>query len=95
MPVIPHFTNECLENIDVNESLEWPTYDEKLLEDEKIDFVVQINGKKRAILKVKRDIDEDNLLNLIKENESLKKYVKNEIIKKQIFVKNRLINLII
>ena len=94
-PVIPHFSNECLESINLNKKIIWPSYDEKLVVDEKIDFVIQINGKKRGILKVKRDIDETSLLNLIKENENLKKYVDAKTIKKKIFIKNRLINLII
>ena len=94
-PVIPHFSNECLESINLNKKIIWPSYDEKLVVDEKIDFVIQINGKKRGILKVKRDIDETSLLNLIKESENLKKYVNAKTIKKKIFIKNRLINLII
>ena len=94
-PVIPHFSNECLESINLNKKIIWPSYDEKLVVDEKIDFVIQINGKKRGILKVKRDIDETSLLNLIKESENLKKYVDTKTIKKKIFIKNRLINLII
>ena len=94
-PVIPHFSNECLENINFKKEFIWPSYDEKLVVDEKIDFVIQINGKKRGVLKVKRDIDETSLLNLIKGNENLKKYVDAKTIKKQIFIKNRLINLII
>ena len=60
----------------------------------KIDFVVQINGKKRGLLKVKRDIDEANVLNLIKESENYKKYIGTGNIKTNI-CKNRLINLII
>ncbi len=94
-PIIPHFSNECLQNINFKEEIIWPSYDDKLIINEKIDFVIQINGKKRGILKVKRDIDEANLLNLINEEESLKKYFVSKKIKKQIFIKNRLINLII
>ena len=94
-PIIPHFSNECLEQINFEGKIIWPSYDEKLVIDEKIDFVIQINGKKRGILKVKRDIDESSLLNLVKENENLKKYIETKVIKKNIFVKNRLINLII
>ena len=35
MPVIPHFSNECIESLNKSASLVWPSYDEKLLEDEK------------------------------------------------------------
>ena len=62
---------------------------------EKIDYVIQINGKKRSILNESRDIDEENLLLKIKSNKMLEKYLKNKSIMKVIFVKNRLINLLI
>ena len=34
--------------------IEWPEYDKKFLDEEKINIVIQINGKKRAILNVKK-----------------------------------------
>ena len=66
-----------------------------LLKDEKVDYVIQINGKKRAILNESRDIDQDSLLNIIKSNKLSEKYLKDKPINKIIFVKNRLINLLI
>ena len=66
----------------------------KVIEDE-IKFVVQINGKKRALIHAKRDSTEDNLLSEIKKNENLIKYLDNKEISKVIFVKNKLINIII
>ena len=53
-PFIPHFSNECLNNINENQ-INWPKISKKDLIEEDINFVVQINGKKRAILKIKRD----------------------------------------
>ena len=63
--------------------------------EEKVDYVVQINGKKRAILNESRDMDQETLLNIIKSNKLSEKYVKDKSIDKIIFVKNRLINLLI
>ena len=57
--------------------------------------MVQINGRKRAILKEKRDIDQESLLNKVKSNKMSEKYLKDKSINKVIFVKNRLINLFI
>ena len=73
----------------------WPIYDEKFIEDESINIVVQINGKKRGLLNLKKDTDEKELLSLIKKDEKLNKYIENKIIKKKIFVKNKIMNLII
>ena len=97
LPVIPHFANQCLVELDYKKKIkiEWPSFDEDILLEEKINFVVQVNGKKRGILKLKRDIDEDRILNEIMKNEILLKYVENKTIKKKIFIPNKLINIII
>ena len=53
------------------------------------------NGKKRAILKVKRDVVEKEILEIIRLNLEIKKFLKDQTIKKSIFVPNRLINIIL
>ena len=93
-PLIPHFTNECL--ADINQiDVKWPTIVAKEIEDENINFVIQINGKKKAVLKVKNNIVEEDLLKEIKKNSETEKLIKGQIVQKTIFVSNRLINIII
>jgi leucyl-tRNA synthetase len=93
-PFIPHFSNECL--CAINEyQINWPSVSKKDLIEDKINFVVQINGKKRAILVVKRDMIEKEILEAIKLNQGIEKFINNQKIKKSIFVPNRLINIII
>ena len=94
-PAIPHFVSECLEDLTIEDKIYWPNAEEKYLNEDTIDYVVQINGKKRAILKEKRNIDEESLLNKVKSNNMSEKYLKNKSINKVIFVKNRLINLLV
>ena len=93
-PFIPHFSNECLNTINENQ-INWPKISKEDLIEEDINFVVQINGKKRAILKVKRDVVEKEILEIIKVNLEIEKFLKEQIIKKTIFVPNRLINIIL
>ncbi|MDA9853155.1 leucine--tRNA ligase [Candidatus Pelagibacter sp.] len=93
-PFIPHFSNECLNTIN-EDQIEWPKISKEDLIEEDINFVVQINGKKRAILKVKRDLAEKEILEIIKLNLEIKKFLKDQTIKKSIFVPNRLINIIL
>ena len=93
-PFIPHFSNECLNTIN-EDQIEWPKISKKDLIEEDINFVVQINGKKRAILKVKKDIVESDILEAIKLNQEIEKFFKDQKIKRVIFVPNRLINIII
>ena len=93
-PFIPHFSSECL-NIINEDQINWPVVAEEDLIEEKVNFVVQINGKKRAILNIKRDMIENDIIEIIKTNAEVEKFFKEQKIKKSIFVPNRLINIII
>ncbi len=94
-PAVPHLSSECLEDLGSTKKFEWPLADKRLIKEDKVDYIIQINGKKRAILNENRDIDENNLLNKIKQNKLSEKYLKDKSITKIIFVKNRLINLLV
>ena len=94
-PVIPHFANECLYNINSENKNKWPAYEQKFIEDESTTVVIQINGKKRGLLNLKKDTSEKELLRLIRKDETLKKYIEGKEIKKQIYVINKIINFII
>ena len=93
-PFIPHFTSECLANLN-QKDIKWPTVSGEDLIQEEINFVVQINAKKRAILIVKRDLKENDILDKIKSNIATEKLLKNQKVRKIIFVSNKLINIII
>ena len=93
-PFIPHFSNECLGTINEHQ-INWPEVSKEDLIENEINFVVQINGKKRAILKVKRDMIEREILETIRLNQEIEKFINYQEIKKTIFVLNRLINIII
>ncbi len=94
IPFIPHFANECLTKINKN-PIQWPVVLKSELIEESINFVIQINGKKRALLKVKNNISEEDLLKEIQENKGTEELIKKQKIVKTIFVSNRLINIII
>ena len=94
LPIIPHFASECLKLLNIN-SLEWPMYDEQLLHEETINYVIQINGKKRGIINSERNLKEEDLINSIQEDAGLKKYLTNKNIRKKIYIPNKLINIII
>ena len=95
MPIIPHFSNECLERINSTKDINWPKYDEDLLEEKEKLIVIQINGKKRGLLTAAKDISENDLLKMVKNDEKLIKYVQKNEIKKKIYVKNKLLNIIL
>ena len=94
-PVIPHFVNECLESLNLNAKIDWPSFDKDILESEEIKFVIQVNGKKRTILKAQKSISEKNLFEIVKKDKIVDKYIKSKEIKKIIFIKDRLMNILI
>ena len=93
-PFIPHLISECLEDLNY-EDKNWPSYEEKYLEQNEVDIVIQINGKKRSMIKVKKDTDKEKILIQAKKDEKVIKNLDNKDIFKYIYIENRLINLII
>ena len=53
-PILPHFSSECIEDLGLKNQANWPKADPKYLKNDNIEIVIQINGKKRAILNIKR-----------------------------------------
>ena len=96
MPILPHLSNECFASLkENNERIVWPKFDEKLIKEDTSTIVIQINGKKRGLIKAKLDLTEKDLMKLIDEDNNLTKYLSNKKIKKNIYIKNKLLNLII
>ena len=75
--------------------MNWPKFDKKLIEETNVNVVIQINGKKRSILNTKKGTKQDQLLELAKRDKMVEKYLENKNINKVIFVKNRLINILV
>jgi leucyl-tRNA synthetase len=93
-PVIPHFALECLEQVDKKSSPKWPSVNFKLIEKKMFNIVIQIEGKKRGLLLSESDITEEQLIKKIEQDDVINKFIKHKKIKKSIYIKNKLINLI-
>ena len=93
-PIIPHLTNEAFKEIG-GDKISWPNYDENLIIEDIITFVIQINGKKRGTLEVNMNVLEEEILKKINQDKKLKKYLNEKEIKKKIFIPNKLMNIII
>ena len=94
-PIIPHFASECLESIGETKTVEWPKVDKDKLKNDRINYVVQLNGKKRGMHMTKLNISEKELIDEVINNENLLKFFNGKKIKKSFFVKNRLINILV
>ena len=95
-PFAPHMTEELYQKIGGKEELAykaWPTYDEaKTIEDE-IEIPVQIKGKVRATITIKKDEDEEVVKQ--KAKEAVAGQIEGKRIIKEIYVKNKIYNIVI
>ena len=94
IPFTPHLAHECLELQKIRDFDTWPVVDKNQILEEQIKFAIQINGKTKQIIETKKDLEEKEILNLIK-NEKVYEQLSNKKIIKTIFVKNRIINYLI
>jgi len=97
-PFAPHITEELWEKLGNKKSIhleKWPVYDSALITEEEVSLVVQVNGKLRDTIKVRADISEEEAKKVAMESEKIKKWIEGKEIKKMIFVKGKLINIVI
>ncbi len=94
-PIIPHIINECLEKLENSEKIKWPDIDKNLILEDNINIVVQINGKKRDLLILDEKLSEKEIIDKVMKSEKSLKYIEKREIKKTIYVKNKLINIIV
>ncbi len=95
MPVIPHIVMEAMSEIDKSIKLSWPIADPKYLKDKFINVVIQINGKKKSLMKMEKDLGDDVVLQNVKKDKKISNILDDKKILKHIIVKNKLINFII
>ena len=95
MPVAPHLINECLHKVHSSNNVKWPEVEKEFIQSDKSNIVVQINGKKRAILEIDRGTEEQDIIKTINKNKLLEKYIENKKILRTIYVKDKIINIII
>ena len=94
-PVIPHISSECISEINKSLNFNWPTPIKSYLIEHNVDIVIQINGKKRGLINVEKGYDEEKITNKAIVEKNVKKYIENKKIIKKIYVKDRVLNLII
>jgi leucyl-tRNA synthetase len=97
-PFAPFITEELWQKIGKKQSIhlqKWLKHDSKFIKEEKIKLVIQINGKVRNIIEVDADISEKEAKEIALAQGKIKKWMAGKEIKKIIFVKGRLINIVV
>ena len=96
-PIAPHITEELNESLGYTPICDraWPTYDEEKTIDNEIDIAVQVNGKVRDTIRIKKDSSKEELEELAMNSEVIKKWLEGKEIVKVICVPNRIVNIVI
>ena len=95
--ITPHLGEEIWNILGHNDTIafeSWPVYDEALCKDDTIEIVVQINGKVKAKLNIAVDEDKDVVMEMAMADENVKAAVEGKNIVKQIYVPNKLVNIV-
>lgn len=74
---------------------QWPTYDETKLVLNTVKIPVQVNGKLRDLFEVSKDITEDEIKELVMKSEKVKPFIENKTIRKIVYVKGKIINIVL
>ena len=97
-PFAPHMTEELWEQMGFGGTVtdqQWPAYDEAKCKDETVEIVVQLNGKVRAKLSIPAEMEAADAIALAKQEEKIKAAIENMQIVKEIYVKGKLVNLVV
>jgi leucyl-tRNA synthetase len=97
-PFVPHIAEELWERLGNELSIfkvSWPEYDPEAIRTEKVTIVVQVNGRLRARLEIPEDIADDELREIVLNDASVKKWVRDRAIKKVVIVPKKLVNVVV
>ena len=96
-PIVPHICFklwEMLGNDCCIDNASWPQTDKEALKTEEITVVVQVNGKVRTRLNIDPNLEEEQVIAMAKATEEAQKFTEGKTIKKTIYVKGRLVNIV-
>ena len=97
-PVAPHITEELWEMNELGGYLHeqtWPTYDEAKTIEDTIEVPVQFNGKVRFKVVIPRGLDQEEVKKLVHEDENFAHNVENKNIVKEIYVPEKIYNIVV
>ena len=97
-PITPHISHELWNALGHDEAIvtvAWPEIDESALVQDKVELMVQVNGKLRSKISVAADADKESIEALALADENVQKFIEGKDIRKVIVVPGRLINIVV
>ena len=97
-PICPHVGEEMWQKLGHNETIayaEWPKYDEAKMVEDTIEIGVQVNGKVRGTVMLAVDEENDSAIEKAKQVEGVARSIEGKTVVKAIYVKGRIVNLVV
>lgn len=97
-PITPHLAEEIwfeLENQGLVCAAKFPIFNENFLKENQVSIAIQVSGKLRAVIELAKDCQENEVKEVALKQENVQKFLSNQIIKKIIYVPNKLLNIVI
>ena len=97
-PIAPHVTEEIWNKLGHENTIsyeKWPEYDESKIVDDKVNLAVQINGKLRDLIEINMDENQEKVKEIVHKSEKVASYIEGHEIVKEIYVKNKIYNIVI
>ena len=97
-PITPHICHALWEKLGHKTSLiyvKWPIVDESVLVKKEIQLIIQVNGKLRSKIKIDVDTSKASIEKMVMKDEKLKNFIHGKLVKKIIYVKDKLVNVVI
>jgi leucyl-tRNA synthetase len=97
-PFAPHMTEELWSELGEKKSIHisnWPIWDANTIIDEEVKVIIQINGKLKAEMTMPQNADEETVKKQAVLTGQIPKLLEGKEVKKVIYVKNRLINIVV
>ena len=97
-PFAPHITEELWQKLGHKEGIHlesWPKYDPKMIEDDEVIVVVQVNGRVRTNIKMNKNSTQEQVLGVALKDKNVKKFVSGQEPKKIVYIQNKILNIVI
>ena len=103
-PYAPHIAEELYQHVKQGDAtlekstvldMAWPAWDQKYLVESSKEYPISINGKLRTTMVISLDASQSEVESMVLANEIVQKWVEGKSPKKIIFVKNKMVNLVV
>jgi leucyl-tRNA synthetase len=97
-PFAPHFAEESWERLGRDTSVfdaQWPAWDEGLVVEDRVEVVVQVNGKTRSKVTVVRNAEQETVVEVAQRDAGVRRFTEGKEVRKVVYVPNRLLNVVV